>query len=178
MTTRLANAAPGRSAAATALGGVSVLAGGWLVVHGLELSITFWSEQPENSTLGGWLFLAGLATLLLGSLGASILAQARLPWVRAVLAVPAALVAGYVCLVIAESASGPWFGDIWLFVMMSAAIAVLAPPRNREWGVGFVIGCMISSGLHHVPWFGPALLALVALVTAVVIGEYREAPRP
>jgi hypothetical protein len=178
MTTRLANAAAGPSAAATALGGVSLLAGGWLVVHGLELSITFESEPPESSTLGGWMFLAGIATLVLGSFWASSLAEARLPWARAVLAVPAALATGYLTYMLGHSASGPWFGYLWLFVPMSAAIAVLAPPRNLEWGVGFLIGCVIASGLHDGPWFGPALLALTALVTAVAIGECREAARP
>jgi hypothetical protein len=177
MTTRLANAAVGPSAA-TALGGVSVLTTGWLLVRSLELSIAFFGEQPENASLGGWLFLAGISTWLLGSILAPRLAHARLPWIRAALALPAALFAGCVCIAIGNSAFGPWFGNGWLFVMMAAVIAVVAPPRSLEWAGGFVIGCMIASGFHHVPWLESALLALAALVTAVAIGDYREATRP
>jgi hypothetical protein len=176
MTPRLADVAVGRSAA-TALSGVSVLAGGWLVVHSLELSVAFFGEQPENSTLGGWLFLAGIATLLIGSIAAPRLAHANRPWVRTALTAPAAFVAGCVCIAIGNSTFEPWLGNGWLFVMMCAVIAVVAPPRSIEWAGGFIIGCVIAIGLHHVPWLASALLALAALVTAVAIGDHREAAR-
>jgi hypothetical protein len=165
------------TAAATAVAGACALTGAWLVVKGLELSVTICSlscPRAENSSLGGWMFLAGLAALLVGSVWPPRLARSSSPWVRAAVALPAALFAGAVCFMMARAAFGPWFGSCTLFLMTCAAVAVLVPPRRAEWFAGVVVGSICAGVLHTTPWAG-LVLGLVALVVATEIGSGREA---
>ena len=146
------------------------------MIQGLALSITFFGEQPDNASLGGWLVLAGVATMLLGCVCAPRLANADLPWVRALLALPTALAAASLLSEMGYYGPPPWFGDTSLFVMVCVAIAVLVPPRNAVWGGGFVAGCLIA-GFARLPAYGAVLLALAVLVAAVALGDQREASR-
>ena len=162
-----------RATTATAIVCLGAIAGTWSVIRGLELSIAFWGERPENESLGGGLELIGLLLLLGPLVVAPRLAQATHKLVRGFVALPIALVAGPLLSWLFGDRA--WADNVTLFAMIATAAAILVPPRDRRWLVGLAVGCLIAGlfGAAPMPGIGLAVTALTVSTIGDGTGEQR-----
>ncbi len=163
-----------RLAGATALAGASAIGAVGALIRGFELSLSLCAfggcDEPEDSALGGWLLLAGVAIAAMGLFVAPRLARSDRPLARAAVAVGAALLFGGFLFAVGFPGVAPWAENVTLYGMMVAVVVLLVPPRGAIAIGGVLVGALVAAAFGDVAMPGLGV-ALIVVVAAVALGE-------